>query len=100
MPLPGDGRMTSPNDDRRDDPECRLDLRLRQIDVAKVIGCDEMSVANWEKGHTTPRINHMARWSVPRILWHSGCPNTVNARRDPKFSAGLRGCNGLPGKIS
>jgi len=38
----------------------RLDLCLRQIDVAKIIGCDEMSVVNWEKGHSTPRVNHMA----------------------------------------
>ena len=38
----------------------RLDLGLRQIDIAKIIGCDEMSVVNWEKGHRTPRINHMA----------------------------------------
>ena len=38
----------------------RLDLGLRQIDVAKIIGCDEMSMVNWEKGHSTPRVNHMA----------------------------------------
>jgi transcriptional regulator with XRE-family HTH domain len=37
----------------------RLDLNLRQVDVAKNIGCDEMTVVNWEKGHTSPRINHM-----------------------------------------
>ena len=46
----------------------RLDLGLRQIDVAKVIGCDEMSIVNWERGHTVPRINHMA--GVTRFL---GC---------------------------
>jgi transcriptional regulator with XRE-family HTH domain len=39
----------------------RLDLNLRQIDVAKIIGCDEMTVVNWEKGHAAPRINHMPR---------------------------------------
>lgn len=38
----------------------RLDSGLRQIDVARIIGCDEMSVVNWEKGHTTPRVNRMA----------------------------------------
>jgi len=38
----------------------RLDLNLRQIDVAQLIGCDEMTVVNWEKGHTMPRINCMA----------------------------------------
>ena len=46
----------------------RLDLGLRQIDVAKVIGCDEMSIVNWERGHTIPRITHMA--GVTRFL---GC---------------------------
>ena len=39
----------------------RLDLNLRQIDVAKIIGCDEMTVVNWEKGYASPRINHMAK---------------------------------------
>ena len=38
----------------------RLDLGVRQIDVANIIGCDEMSVVNWEKGHRTPRVNYMA----------------------------------------
>jgi transcriptional regulator with XRE-family HTH domain len=38
----------------------RLDLGLRQIEAAKMIGCDEMSIVNWEKGHRTPRVNHMA----------------------------------------
>lgn len=39
----------------------RLDLNLRQIDVAKIVGCDEMTVVNWEKGHSSPRINRMAK---------------------------------------
>jgi transcriptional regulator with XRE-family HTH domain len=39
----------------------RLDLNLRQIDVAKIIGCDEMTVVNWEKGYASPRINHMPK---------------------------------------
>jgi transcriptional regulator with XRE-family HTH domain len=38
----------------------RLDLKLRQIDSAKAIGCDELTVVNWEKGHTQPSVNHMA----------------------------------------
>jgi transcriptional regulator with XRE-family HTH domain len=38
----------------------RLDLALPQIDAAKMIGCDEMSIVNWEKGHRTPRVTHMA----------------------------------------
>ena len=44
----------------------RLDLGLRQIDVAKIINCDQMSVVNWEKGHTHPRINKLA--GVERFL--------------------------------
>jgi transcriptional regulator with XRE-family HTH domain len=51
----------------------RLDLGLRQIDVAKMIDCDEMSIVNWEKGHTTPRVNHMA--GVVRFL---GCNPVQN----------------------
>ena len=38
----------------------RLDLKLRQKDEARIIGYDEMSIVNWEKGHSQPRINHMA----------------------------------------
>jgi len=39
----------------------RLDLNLRQIDVAKIVGCDEMTVVNWEKGYASPRIHHMPK---------------------------------------
>lgn len=38
----------------------RLDLGVRQIDAARIIGCNEMSVVNWEKGHTSPRSTRMA----------------------------------------
>ncbi|MDR3403532.1 MAG: helix-turn-helix transcriptional regulator [Chthoniobacter sp.] len=39
----------------------RLDLGLRQADVAEIVGCDTMTVVNWEKGHSAlPQINHMA----------------------------------------
>ena len=38
----------------------RLDLGLRQKDVAKLIGCDKTSITNWEKNHTQPCINHLA----------------------------------------
>jgi DNA-binding XRE family transcriptional regulator len=44
----------------------RLDLGLLQIDVAKIIGCNQMTVLNWEKGHTQPQINKMA--GVERFL--------------------------------
>ena len=33
----------------------RLDLNLRQVDAAKSIGCNEMTIVNWENGHTRPR---------------------------------------------
>jgi hypothetical protein len=38
----------------------RLDLGLRQIAVATVLGCNEMTVVNWEKGYTRPRPNKMS----------------------------------------
>jgi DNA-binding transcriptional regulator YiaG len=50
----------------------RLDLELRQIDVAKTIGCHELTVVNWEKGHRTPRVNHMA--GVIRFLGYNPVP--------------------------
>ena len=51
----------------------RLDLGLRQIDVAEIIGCNEMSIVNWEKGHCSPRINHMA--AVVEFLGSNPIPN-------------------------
>ena len=50
----------------------RLDLNLRQKDVAEIIGCNEMTVVNWEKGHSQPRINHMAR--VAKFLGFNPIP--------------------------
>jgi transcriptional regulator with XRE-family HTH domain len=38
----------------------RLDLGLKQRDVAAIIGCDKTSVVNWEKGHNTPAKNKMS----------------------------------------
>jgi transcriptional regulator with XRE-family HTH domain len=38
----------------------RLDLGLLQKEVAEIIGCDKMTIVNWEKNHAEPRINHMA----------------------------------------
>ena len=37
----------------------RLDLGIRQVDAARIIGCNVMSVVNWEKGHIQPRVDHM-----------------------------------------
>jgi len=39
----------------------RLDLGLRQKDVAKIIGCDKTTILNWERGHTHPFANHMSK---------------------------------------
>ncbi|MDP9098781.1 MAG: helix-turn-helix transcriptional regulator [Verrucomicrobiota bacterium] len=44
----------------------RLDLGLRQEDVAKIIGCDKTSVLNWEKGHTSPGTSKIS--GVRRFL--------------------------------
>jgi transcriptional regulator with XRE-family HTH domain len=38
----------------------RLDLGLKQKEVAKIIGCDKTSVLNWEKGYNKPTINKMS----------------------------------------
>jgi len=41
----------------------RLDLKLRQIDVAATLEVDEMTICNWEKGTTTPRL-----YLMPKII--------------------------------
>ncbi|MDR3405949.1 MAG: helix-turn-helix domain-containing protein [Chthoniobacter sp.] len=52
----------------------RLDLGLRQRDVAEIIGCNTATVTNWEKSHTAfPQINHMA--GVVRFLGFNPLPN-------------------------
>ncbi len=52
----------------------RLDLGLRQRDVAEIVGCDTMTVVNWEKGHTAfPQIKHMA--GVVRFLGFNPLPD-------------------------
>src|SRR5205807_2647308 len=38
----------------------RLDLGLRQIEVANLVGCNELTIVNWEKGHTRPRTDKMS----------------------------------------
>jgi transcriptional regulator with XRE-family HTH domain len=50
----------------------RLDLGLRQIEAARMIGCDKMSIVNWERGHSVPRINRMA--GVTRFLGFNPFP--------------------------
>ena len=44
----------------------RLDLGLKQREVAAIIGCDQMSVLNWEKGYNKPIMINMA--GVRRFL--------------------------------
>ena len=39
----------------------RLDLGLRQVDVAKMLGCDEMSVVFWENGQRKPYVRSMGK---------------------------------------
>ena len=50
----------------------RLDLGLRQKDVAEIIGCDTMTVLNWEKSHTAfPRVQpHGRSGPIPRLQPH------------------------------
>jgi len=41
----------------------RLDLKLFQKDVAKIIGCDECSIWNWENNYNIPVLKF-----IPRII--------------------------------
>jgi len=45
----------------------RQDVGLRQRDVATLLGVDEMTVNNWERGRTCP-----ASWLVSRIVGFAG----------------------------
>jgi DNA-binding XRE family transcriptional regulator len=57
----------------------RLDLGLRQIDVAESIGCNEMTIVNWEKGHTrsrTDKMSEIAAFLAP-----------IARRQKPRFGA-------------
>jgi transcriptional regulator with XRE-family HTH domain len=51
----------------------RIELEIRQRDVAEMIGCDTDSIANWEMNRTRPRITHMA--SVIQFLGGDPFPN-------------------------
>jgi len=55
-----------------------MDLGLYQRDVAARIGVDTLTVTNWEKGHTVPRIRFL-----PAILAFLGY--------DPRPQAGTLG---------
>lgn len=58
----------------------RLDMRLMQAEVAKIVGCDTTTITNWEKGHSATRTNHLA--GVVRILGFNPLPtgNTIAER--------------------
>jgi transcriptional regulator with XRE-family HTH domain len=50
----------------------RLDLNLKQSEAAELIGCDKLTVANWETGRSSPRIIHMS--GVVRFLGFNPLP--------------------------
>jgi hypothetical protein len=62
----------------------RLDLGLRQIDLAKIVGCNEMTVVNWEKGHTNPSPDKIVR--VKRFL----ASFKRSVLLDPEASGGIK----------
>jgi DNA-binding transcriptional regulator YiaG len=66
----------------------RLDLGLKQKDVAKIIGCDQMSVLNWEKGHTHPSANHM-----PQVMIFLAHNRAAKSRDNPSDSRKVRQVN-------
>jgi DNA-binding transcriptional regulator YiaG len=39
----------------------RLERELFQVDLAKMIGVDEMTIVNWEKGRTKPIKGNLER---------------------------------------
>ncbi len=84
----------------------RLDLGLRQAEAAKTIGCDKMTVVNWEKGHRAPRINHLSgvvkflgfdpfanvSWVRPIRKWrHTGTATGQSSESFRCHPSGVRG---------
>ena len=41
--------------------EYRLQLNLRQIDIAKELGISKVAVSKWEKGTMNPRVEHLPK---------------------------------------
>jgi hypothetical protein len=60
-PLGGKGDPSSPTGVSEHNGKRRLDPNLRQVDAARLIGCDEMSVVSREKKHRLPALRHTAR---------------------------------------
>ncbi|MEW6034712.1 MAG: helix-turn-helix transcriptional regulator [Chloroflexota bacterium] len=52
---PQTGRRIRPEGIRK----ARLEKGMRQVDVARVIGVDEMTMVNWERRETTPLLRQM-----------------------------------------
>ena len=68
----------------------RLDLNLRQIDAAKLISCDELTVVDWEKGRAQPSVNRMA--GVVKFLGYNPIPDGDSlAQGLVRFSEGRMG---------
>jgi transcriptional regulator with XRE-family HTH domain len=41
----------------------RLRQRLKQSDVAEMIGTDQPQISHWEAGHTQPQSAHLILWA-------------------------------------
>ena len=39
----------------------RLDIKLKQSDVARIIGVSETSIYNWENNRTKPRLKYVQK---------------------------------------
>lgn len=62
----------------------RLDLGLRQRELATRLGCNEMSIVNWELGYRTPQIAHLRQ--IVEFLGYNPFPNGSD-RAPPKGSS-------------
>jgi len=54
----------------------RLDLKLYQKDVAKLVGVDTNSITNWGKNRTSPRLYLLPR--VFEFLCYDPMPNSAS----------------------
>lgn len=67
----------------------RLDLELLQREVADRLGCDVMTIVNWEKNHTSPRITHLER--VVEFLGYDPLASGALEREDEQLQAAAGG---------
>ena len=54
----------------------RMDLSLRQKDVAEIIRCDQDTITNWENGRRSPTISHTAK--IAEFLEYNPFPEGTN----------------------